>query len=147
MSERKNRIDQLYDRIYDKTTKCRNQTIKGKYKYILHYVTDGEFPNIHTPGLLVNYGIIDLQIMIFDGDISFSREILVTVIDKIIDKQIIIKNNTSIHYNKYIGFIRVRLIRDDESNMPIYRLILINFPWKLQFDDKDTENNHMMLDY
>ena len=137
MSERKNRIDQLYDRIYDKTTKCRNQTIKGKYKYILHYVTDGKFPNIHTHGLLINYGIIDLQIMIFDGDISFSREILVTIIDKIIDK----------HYNKYIGFIRVRLIRDDESNMPIYRLILINFPWKLQFDDKDTENNRMMLDY
>lgn len=136
MSE-KDIIDQL--REHDKAA-------RDKYGYVIHCVIDGEFPNIHTHRLLINYGIIDLQLRIFDGDISFSRIILVNIIDKIINNHTVIKDNISLYYDENIGYIKFKLMRD-EFNMPVYRLIIINMLEELQFNDKDSENNHIMLNY
>lgn len=139
-------INYSNERIKELVEECKE--IESKHGYYYHYMTDSERPNIHTHGLLRNFGFIELESLIIDGTLNKSVEILEFVIDHIKNETLTnIKNNDLVYHEKY-GNLVFKLFRD-EFGYPIYRVIPVDefLVDSRVFTKEDQDNNERILNY
>lgn len=122
--------------------------------YYFHIHPDAEFPNVHTHGLLRNFGVIELQVGIFNGNSEWSSNLIDFIVQKIIKKDIYPINDGVVYGVQGAGYLQFKLLKD-EYGMPIYRLLVGDIKdieinekeFENQFTEEDRINNKNMIEY
>ena len=137
------------------------QEMKKKYGFYIHCVVNdnnNKFINMHTHGLLENFGLLDVQLSHIENDLEHTRDLFYKLIEIYINEKLVrLKDGDliSIGVDKYIA---IRVIRD-EFMILNYRFIFPDpkgkYPWeegcdriyKSQWTKNDEKHSKRIINY